>query len=113
MLSRELAGAAARPILLSLLAGGESYGYALLKRIEDLSGGRLEWQDSTLYPVLHRLENEGLLACTWRVAETGRRRKYYALTAKGREELETEKRQWLRVDAVLAQLWGLEPRLAL
>ena len=112
MLTRELAGASAKPIILSILASGESYGYAILQRIEDISGGELSWDDSTLYPVLHRLENEGLLSSSWRVAETERRRKYYRLTDKGREVLETEKRQWLRVDAVLAQLWGLEPRLA-
>ncbi len=112
MLSRELAGASARPILLSILSDGESYGYAILQRIETLSGGELEWQDGTLYPVLHRLENEGLISSTWRVAENGRRRKYYAITAKGREALEAERRQWLRVDAVLARLWGLQPRLA-
>ena len=112
MLTRELAGASAKPIILSILASGESYGYAILKRIEDLSRGQLSWDDGTLYPVLHRLENEGLLSSSWRTAESGRRRKYYRLTANGREVLETEKRQWLRVDAVLAQLWGLEPRLA-
>lgn len=112
MLTRELTGASAKPIILSILASGESYGYAILKQIEDLSGGQLVWDDSTLYPVLHRLENEGLLTSSWRTAESGRRRKYYRLTANGREVLETEKRQWLRVDAVLAQLWGLEPRLA-
>ena len=112
MLSRELAGAAAKPIILAILSSRESYGYAILQRIEQLSGGELSWDDSTLYPVLHRLENEGLLSSSWRTAETGRRRKYYGLTAKGREVLESEKRQWLRVDAVLAQLWGLQPRLA-
>jgi DNA-binding PadR family transcriptional regulator len=111
MLSRELAGAAAKPIILAILASRESYGYAILQQIEELSGGELSWDDSTLYPVLHRLENEGLLSSSWRIADTGRRRKYYGLTAKGREVLESEKRQWLRVDAVLAQLWGLQPRL--
>jgi DNA-binding PadR family transcriptional regulator len=112
MLSRELAGASARPIILSILASRESYGYAILNRIDDLSGGELSWDDSTLYPVLHRLENDGLLSSSWRTADNGRRRKYYRLTSKGREALDTEKRQWLRVDAVLAQLWGLQPRLA-
>lgn len=82
------------------------------RRIETLSGGELEWQDGTLYPVLHRLDNEGLISSTWRIAENGRRRKYYAITPKGSEALEAERRQWLRVDAVLAQLWGLQPRLA-
>ena len=93
------------------MAGGESYGYAILQRIEVLSQGMLSWDDGTLYPVLHRLENEGLLTSTWRKAESGRRRKYYALTDKGLRALEREKRQWLCVDAVLAQLWGLQPRL--
>ena len=111
MLTRELAGAAAKPLILSILASGESYGYALLQRIETLSSGALSWDDSTLYPVLHRLENEGLLTSSWRKAENGGRRKYYALTAKGRKALEREKRQWLCVDTVLAQLWGLQPRL--
>jgi PadR family transcriptional regulator PadR len=112
MLTRELAGASARPIILSILAAGESYGYAILQRIEALSRGELVWEDSTLYPVLHRLENEGLVSASWRMAENGRRRKYYALTAAGRDVLEAEKRQWLRVHGVLAQLWGLQPRLA-
>ncbi|MEM9666414.1 MAG: helix-turn-helix transcriptional regulator, partial [Bacteroidota bacterium] len=61
--------------------------------------------------VLHRMEHQGLVTSTWRRADTGRRRKYYRLTPKGAEVLEAEKRQWLRVDAVLAQLWGLQPRL--
>ena len=110
-LTRELAGASAKPLILSILAAGESYGYAILQRIEALSSGALSWDDGTLYPVLHRLENEGLLTSSWRQAESGRRRKYYAITEKGKQALEREKRQWLCVDTVLAQLWGLQPRL--
>ena len=111
MLTRELAGAAAKPLILSILAQGESYGYAILQRIETLSEGAFSWDDSTLYPVLHRLENQGLLTSSWRQADNQRRRKYYALSAKGKKALVREKQQWLRVDAVLAQLWGLQPRL--
>ena len=112
MITRELAGASAKPLILSILASGESYGYAILQRIEQLSSGELSWDDGTLYPVLHRLENDGLLTSSWRKADNRRRRKYYAITAKGRKALDNEKRQWLRVDAVLAELWGLQPRLA-
>lgn len=112
MLTRQLAGASAKPLSLSILAHGESYGYAILNRLEMLSQGELSWDDSTLYPVLHRLENQGLLALSWRQAGNQRRRKYYALTAKGKQALAQEKTQWLRVDAVLAPLWGLQPRLA-
>ena len=111
MLTRELAGASAKPLILSILSNGESYGYAILQRIEDLSDGVLSWDDSTLYPVLHRLENDGLLESSWRKAENRRRRKYYSITSKGLKALEGEKKQWLCVDAILAELWGLQPRL--
>ena len=111
MLTRELAGASAKPLILSILADGENYGYAILQRIETRSDGALSWDDSTLYPALHRLENQGLLTSSWRQVGNQRRRKYYALTAKGKKALAQEKQQWLRVDAVLAQLWGLQPRL--
>ncbi|MEM9667011.1 MAG: PadR family transcriptional regulator [Bacteroidota bacterium] len=113
MISKELAGASARPLLLSILAEGETYGYAIIQRVKALSAGQIAWKDGTLYPVLHRLEDEGLIASTWRVADTGRKRRYYALTPQGQQVLAAERRQWLRVDAVLAQLWGLEPRLAI
>ena len=93
MLTRELAGASAKPLILSILSSGESYGYAILQRIEDLSDGVLSWDDSTLYPVLHRLENDGLLESNWRKAENGRRRKYYSITSKGLKALEGEKKQ--------------------
>lgn len=111
MITKELVGAATKPIMLSILEQGESYGYAIIQRIHDLSGGALELSDGTLYPVLHRMEDEGLIESTWRSAD-GRRRKYYTMTPRGREALAAEKRQWLRVDAILAELWGLEARLA-
>lgn len=112
LVHKALVGAASKPIMLSLLAEGESYGYAIIQRIHDLSDGALEWSDGTLYPVLHRLEDEGLVSSAWRVSEAGRRRKYYRITPEGRAALTEEKRQWLQVDAVLAQLWGFQPRLA-
>lgn len=111
MISKELAGASARPILLSILARGESYGYAIMQEMHDLSGGEVEWKDGTLYPVLHRLEDAGLISSRWQRGDSGRRRKYYALTVAGRKALGEEKQQWLRVDAILAQLWGLQPRI--
>ena len=111
MITKALAGAAAKPIILSILSSGEAYGYQLIQQIHALSGGTLLWNDGTLYPVLHRLEDQGLVTSAWRLSDGGRQRKYYRLTKKGRQTLETEKRQWLTVDAVLAQLWGLEPRL--
>lgn len=112
MIAKELVGAATKPIMLSIIARGESYGYAIIQRIHTISGGAIELSDGTLYPVLHRLEDEGLITSTWQTSESGRRRKYYAITTKGEEALDAERMQWLQVDAVLAKLWGLEPRIA-
>lgn len=111
MLPKALIAASVRPIMLSVLASGESYGYAIVQRIHDLSDGKIQWSDGTLYPVLHRLETEDLVASVWRLSESGRRRKYYRLTDKGYKALEVEKRQWLDVHALLVKLWG--PELAM
>jgi PadR family transcriptional regulator, regulatory protein PadR len=109
MLSRELIAASTRPLLLSLLSDGESYGYELIQRVKDLSGGTLEWTEGMLYPVLHRLEDEGLIEAAWRASESGRKRKYYRLARAGRKALDTEKAQWLSVHQTLTTLWNPTP----
>jgi len=109
MFSRELIAASARPLLLSILAEGESYGYALAQRARALSQEQVQWTDGMLYPVLHRLEEEGLIASEWRESETGRERKYYSLTRGGRRALAKEKEQWLAAHNTLVQLWNLPP----
>ncbi len=112
MLPKVLVAASVRPIILSVLLKGPTYGYAIVQRIHQLSDGALQWSDGTIYPVLHKLETDGLVASTWGKSESGRKRKYYSLTPLGQAAFETEKRQWLDVDAILAQLWGLQPRPA-
>jgi len=76
MLSKDLTAASSRPLILSLIAKGERYGYEIIQLIAKMSGGQMEWTEGMLYPVLHRMENEGLLASRWKVAENDRRRKY-------------------------------------
>jgi PadR family transcriptional regulator, regulatory protein PadR len=71
-----------------------------------LSGGRMEWTDGMLYPVLHRLERLGHVETRWEVAESGRRRKYYRITSRGRAQLAEERRQWQAVDATLRGIWS-------
>ena len=100
-ISKDLIAASSTPILLAILAEGDSYGYAILTRVREVSGGRMEWTDGMLYPVLHRLERLGYIAARWETAETGRRRKYYHLTTEGRAQLAEESRQWKVVDATL------------
>ena len=91
MMTKDLVAASSRPMVLSILAGGESYGYAIIQRVRELSGERIEWTDGMLYPVLHRLEKEGLVASRWKQSETGRDRKYYRLKPEGRAALEVER----------------------
>ena len=103
--SKDLVAASARPLVLSILARGESYGYAIIRQVRELSDGELEWSDGMLYPVLHRLEKSGWIASEWRRAEGGRRRRYYLLTEAGREALEREREQWMTVHSTLRRLW--------
>jgi DNA-binding PadR family transcriptional regulator len=104
-LGKDLVAASATPLVLAILAEGESYGYAIIKRVTELSQGHLQWTDGMLYPVLHRLERNGLVAAKWGESESGRRRKYYRLTRDGRSELEAERRRWQIVDQTLHRVW--------
>lgn len=105
-INKDLVAASSTPLVLAILAEGDSYGYAILKRVRELSGGKLEWTDGMLYPVLHRLERSGLIESRWEESESGRRRKYYRVTEAGREQLADERRQWLTVDQTLRQIWS-------
>ena len=105
-INKDLTAASSTPMVLAILAEEDSYGYAILQRVRELSGGELEWTDGMLYPVLHRLERAGLIASRWEKAETGRRRKYYGVTAAGRAQLEEERRQWRTVDETLRKIWS-------
>jgi DNA-binding PadR family transcriptional regulator len=104
-INKDLIAASSAPIVLAILAEGDSYGYAILKRVREVSGGRMEWTDGMLYPVLHRLERLGHVEARWEIAPSGRRRKYYRVTTRGRAQLAEERRQWEAVDATLRGIW--------
>ena len=109
-LSKELVAASTTPLVLSILTGGECYGYALIKRVRELSGDRISWSDGMLYPVLRRLESQGLISSRWQVAETGRRRRYYRVETAGSEELAHQREQWNLVASVLDRLGKESPQ---
>jgi PadR family transcriptional regulator PadR len=111
MIEKALVAASSKPILLSILLGGEDYGYRIIQKVKEISGGVLEWSDKMLYPVLHRMEKEGFLESRWRISEEGRLRRYYRITEKGRRELDAERRQWRSVNRTLARLWKPLPSL--
>ena len=113
-IDKDLVAASATPLVLGILAEEATHGYAILKKIAELSGGRLAWTDGMLYPLLHRLERGGQVAASWGVSETGRRRKVYAITDTGRAALAERRGQWAVVSEALDRVWdsfGGEPAL--
>ncbi len=107
----DLVAASATPLILSILAEGESYGYAIIKRVRELSAGQMTWTDGMLYPVLHRLEKQNLIESTWRDSQAGRRRKYYKINEEGTKTLKEQRNQWMVVYSTLKKLWENEPCL--
>lgn len=106
MSSDTLVAASAKPVILSLLMSGESYGYQILQRVRRVSGGKMDWSSAMLYPVLRRMEKDGLVRSEWRVSEENRMRKYYSLTVAGRKEFESEKARWLDIQSALRKIWA-------
>ena len=113
MATRALVAASSKPLILAILLRGKSYGYQIIKNVERLSGGELEWTDAMLYPLLHRMERDGLIQSEWVKLENGRKRKYYGLTELGIEEQKEEKRQWINVNRALVAIWTGETKLEL
>ena len=112
-ISKDLVAASATPLVLAILSEGESYGYAIIKRVSELSGGELQWTDGMLYPLLHRLERNGYVEATWGKSENGRQRKYYRLIDRGVQQLASQRRQWQVVDSALQGVWPSAVDLAL
>ena len=104
-IGKDLVAASALPLVLTILDEGENYGYAILKRIDELSGGALEWTDGMLYPLLHRLDRLGYVEANWDSPPGGRRRKYYRITPGGRRALSEQRRQWEVVAGALQSAW--------
>ena len=104
-IAKDLVAASAMPLVLAILEEGESYGYAILKRIGELSGGELEWTEGMLYPLLHRLDRLGYVDARWDAPQGGRRRRYYRITPRGRDALSEQRRQWEVVADALDNAW--------
>jgi DNA-binding PadR family transcriptional regulator len=104
-IGKDLVAASAMPLVLAILNEGESYGYAILKRIDELSGGEMEWTDGMLYPLLHRLDRLGYVEASWDAPPGGRRRRYYRITPEGRKALAEQRRQWEVVADALQNAW--------
>lgn len=103
-LTKDFVAASTTPLILSVLSLGDSYGYAIIGLVKEMSGGEIQWADGMLYPILHRLEKKGWIEAFWGVAETGRKRKYYRLCAIGKAELNNQRQQWDKLNNMLKAL---------
>lgn len=90
-------------MILSVLAEEEKYGYLIQQSLREASGGRVDPKAGTLYPLLHRLEEEKLIRSRWE-SDTGRRRKWYGLTAKGKKKLHAQADEWFQLADCLTKL---------
>ena len=105
-IDKDLVAAMSTPLVLAILAEGRSYGYAIHKRVRELSDGDLEWTDGMLYPLLHRMARLGYLTADWGTSPEGRRRKYYEITEAGSAELAHQRDQWATATRTLGGLWS-------
>ncbi len=96
-------------LVLKAVSLGPLHGYGVLLRIQQISGGRLEIQQGSLYPALYRLEHEGWIAGEWGQSENNRRARYYRLTDAGRKRLDTEARKWNEFAAVVGVILKVTP----
>jgi PadR family transcriptional regulator PadR len=105
MLSKDLVAASAKPLILSILHKNESYGYEIIQTVRKLSNGSMGWTDGMLYPILHRLEKQGLIQSNWKISEEGRKRKYYRIKSEGKKVLAEEQKKWNLVNSTLNKIW--------
>jgi PadR family transcriptional regulator, regulatory protein PadR len=91
-------------LILKILALEPQHGWAISLRLKQVSGEVLQVSDGSLYPALHKLEQEGWIQSEWKPSENNRRAKYYSLTRLGRQELEKEAANWRRLSAAITQV---------
>jgi len=109
MISKALVAASTKPLVLAILRNGENYGYQIIQSVRRLSGGRLEWSEPMLYPLLKRMERDGLIKSEWKLTESQRFRRYFRLTEKGLKEQEQETADWSLINNVFGKVLDPSP----
>ncbi|MEZ5327536.1 MAG: helix-turn-helix transcriptional regulator [Verrucomicrobiales bacterium] len=103
---RDLIRSVAEPIVLKLVAERAMYGYEIIKVVNERTNQAFEWKEGTLYPCLHRLESQGLIESEWMTAESGKDRKYYKITRKGRARLKEKLSEWSAFSTAMESLFA-------
>jgi len=106
-ISKELMGASAAPIILSVLRNGDNYGYEIVTRVKELTNDEIKWKEASIYPVLKKLESRGLIKSYWKVTKDERPRKYYTILPEGKKQFELNVKEWELVYSLFGKLWSL------
>lgn len=105
-LNKDLMASSLSPLVLLILRRQESYGYQIIQELREKSGGQLSVAEGTLYPLLKKMEAKEWIEGVWKKAESGRERRYYKLTSKGRQELEQQYSQLNFINQLIDKLWN-------
>ncbi|MCX6326280.1 MAG: PadR family transcriptional regulator [Bacteroidia bacterium] len=106
-ISKELIGASAAPIILSVLKNGDNYGYEIVMKVKELTNDEIKWKEASIYPVLKKMESRGYIKSYWKVQENERPRKYYTILAEGEKQFEHDMHKWEMVYSLFGKLWNL------
>jgi len=106
-ITKELTCAASIPLILVVLKKKDSYGYEIVREVKQLSSEKINWKEASIYPVLKKMENSGMIKSYWKVEENQRPRKYYTILADGKEQLDKNVGEWEMINSVLEKLLGL------
>lgn len=106
-ITKELMGAASTPLILAVIKRGDSYGYEIVQEVKNLTNQRVNWKEASIYPVLKKMENNGMIKSYWKVEKNQRPRKYYTILADGKEQLDKSVGEWEMINSVLEQLVGM------
>jgi DNA-binding PadR family transcriptional regulator len=104
-ISNELIGASATIIVLSVLQKEDGYGFEILQKIKYFTDGKVIWKEASMYPLLKKMEKNGLIKSYWRLIENERPRKYYTILAEGKKQLQHIKHEWERLNRFFQSLW--------
>jgi PadR family transcriptional regulator len=105
-ISKDLIGAASIPLILAVLLREDSYGYEIVQEVKKLTEGKITWKEASIYPVLKKLENNGMVKSYWKVEENQRPRRYYTILENGKKQLEKSISEWNLIHEALQSLWN-------
>jgi PadR family transcriptional regulator, regulatory protein PadR len=106
-ISKDLIGAAAIPIILTVLKNGDSYGYEIVQTVKKISKDGIKWKEASIYPVLKRLESQGMIKSYWQMIENERPRRYYTLQPDGLLQLDKNRDEWEYIFSVFKHFWKI------